>query len=197
MRTRIFFFILLVVALLGIVGWYVLYGKIVGQASAASQARAAQQASQESRQQDQSLASFLSTSSSTAMALLSSVVPQNGSVSFISMIENIAKQAHAGVRIQDVKISSPSKVAPGASTSKFDALVLDLSFQGSWSEIYSFINMLETLPYKVRLNNISLSQSVFSVPSSGSASASTQSFWTGTLTLSVLKTLAPGDLSSN
>ncbi len=196
MRTRLLFFILLVVAIVGISGWYVLYEKIIAQATTTSHTKATEEAIQTSQQQDQALASFLTISSSTAMTLLSSVVPANGSVSFISMIEGLAKQAHAGVRIQNVSIASVTKVAPSASTSNFDALVLNLSVQGSWNDVYTFLAMLETLPYKVRLNNISLNQAVYSTPSANGHSTSAQSFWSGTLTLSVVKTLAPGDLSS-
>ncbi len=194
MRTKTFFIILLIVALGGMGAWYVLYGKIVGEATIISQALAKQQESQSMQQQDQSLASFLSTASSTAATLLSRIVPANDSVSFISMIEALAKRVPVGLQVQNVSISSAATISAEAPTANFDTLTLSLSAQGSWNQVYTFISMLETLPYKVRLNNIVLSQSVFSGPGS-SAGQKPQSFWTGTLSLSVLKNIAPGDLS--
>ncbi|GEM_PF-4427642 len=193
MNTKVFFTILAIVGVGAVSCWWVLYGKTITNASAASSATATAEAANVAASQDESLAAFLATSSSTATTVLGGVVPAEGSVPFIGMIEGLAKSANVGLTVQSVGLGNPSALAPAASASAFDALTLSLSVQGTWSAVYRFLNMLETLPYKTQISAVSLNQSAFSVPGTGGKSGSPQSFWSGSLSLAVLKNLSPED----
>lgn len=193
MRIKTTFFIFLCIAAMGVFGWYFLYNQIIANVTAANKIVIKQQEAGLAQKQDQSLAAFLATSSRTASTLLESVVPASGSVPFISMVEGLAKKAVVGLKVQNVGIASAATVAPSASTKNFDALNLSLSVQGSWAQIQTFLNMLEMLPYKVRLDKISLTQSVYTASPAGHTNMSSQSFWSGSLSLSVLKIISPGD----
>lgn len=196
MRIRTTFFIFLCIAVAGVFGWYFLYNQIIANAVAANKITIKRQEAQLAQKQDQSLAAFLATSSRTATTLLESVVPASGSVPFISMVEGLAKEASIGLKVQNVGIASAATVAPSASTKNFDALSLSLSVQGSWADIHTFLDMLETLPYKVRLDKISLTQAVYTAPTTGHTNTPLQSFWSGSLSLSALKIVSPGDLQN-
>jgi Tfp pilus assembly protein PilO len=159
--------------------WYFLYGAIAESASADQERISQQTAADAATNQDQSLAAFLTDSSSTASTLLASVLPADGSVSFIEQVENVAKKENVGLHVGGVSLSAPTDIPSTASG--FEDLDLSLSVQGSWASVYQFIATIESFPYRIDVTNVSINQSIYGT------GKQTQSFWSGSISLLVLK----------
>jgi hypothetical protein len=193
MKVRVILFIFLAIAVISGAAWWYIYSRAIGNAEAVVQFGAGRQSALAAASQDKALAAFLATSSSTAPAILGSIIPAEGSVQFIGKIESLAKAAGVGVRVQSVGISPASSLTSKANPSNFDALSLSLSVQGKWEAVYRFLKMLESLPYKMRISSVSLSQSIYSAPEAYGHAGKPQSFWSGSVSFSVLKNLSAED----
>lgn len=83
-------------------------------------------------------------------ALVSRVVAgENGTVAFLSLIDEIA--AELGVELATEGLNVEKTDEPG-----FDKLVVEFSFKGSESQTTKLLKMFETLPYHGRLTKLNL-----------------------------------------
>ncbi len=112
--------------------------------------------------------------------LTARIVEAEGYVEFIEMIESQARRL--GISIEVVSATEGKHPNP----EQFSILKLMLRTQGSWKETYTFLGMLETLPYKVTLNSFTInSQPDFKTTSSTPMASG--SVWTGTYNIDVVR----------
>jgi hypothetical protein len=78
---------------------------------------------------------------------LSQRIVGNNAVPFIEMVENLGKAA--GVRATIASVS----VTPTFEGEKYENLVLAINAEGNWDKIYTYLKMLESLPYKVKVQS--------------------------------------------
>ncbi len=170
--------IVLLAGLLGCVGFWLLIRHSVNAVYAFENA-----AKEQSAQHEDSVAlkALLSGVGPDLDTLKTRVVDANGTVPFINSIEALARQAGAKVNIDSVSVGPAS-----AEGDSFEQLNLAVSTQGSWSQVGTFLAMIESLPYKVEIPSVSLTQGAFS-EAQGSTTSKTVIQWKGSYTLSVLK----------
>jgi hypothetical protein len=93
-------------------------------------------------------------------------------VEFIEMIEKRARELGLGIEVESAQENKHE-------SDQYQYLRLTLRTQGSWKETYLFLSLLESLPYKISLNNIGLNaQSLLNTP---------EQVWIGTYTLDVVR----------
>lgn len=105
-------------------------------------------------------------------------------VVFIERVENLARDV-------GVKLVTQNVAEDDAGFSKEDfkkSLKLKVSVSGSWKNILKLVALLENLPYKISLNNITISSDGEIISSDERLSkTNTTPVWSGVLELSVLK----------
>lgn len=85
----------------------------------------------------------------------SSVVDSGGVVSFIEKVESIARNNNLTISNDNIS----DEVDPKQASSTLAFLKIRSSTKGSWFGIYRFMSELESMPYKVKINSFSLSNS--------------------------------------
>lgn len=95
------------------------------------------------------------------------IVDAQGEVDFIQFVENLGEEAGSGVQIQSVSENNFSN------DDRFQWLSMSLSFSGTWREAITFLALIESIPYKTELSDISLTKS--------------GSFWNERIVLKVIK----------
>lgn len=129
--------------------------------------------------QDKSLQSFLETSGPDIERLSSRIVPKEGTVEFIELIEKLGRDNNLSIEVESVKINE----AP-TQKEQVELLTLSLATKGSWNSTYRFLSLLETLPYKVIITSVGMTEQ----GSEGDPKAkSVQSGWNGAFTFGVIK----------
>lgn len=112
--------------------------------------------------------------------LTARIVEAEGYVEFIEMIESEARRL--GISIEVVSATEGKHPSP----EQFGVLKLDLRTQGSWKETYTFLGLIETLPYKLTLNSFTInSQPDFRTTSTTPVTSG--SVWYGTYSLDVVR----------
>ncbi len=107
----------------------------------------------------------------------SRIVESNGTPSFISKIESLARGIGATVTVSNVSVKPAEQEGEA-----FEYLSFDVASDGSWNQVYQLLTMIESLPYKVVLSNMTLGQGDFS-----EGEGQTNSRWKATFAISVLK----------
>jgi Tfp pilus assembly protein PilO len=140
---------------------------------------------QDRKEQALVLQASLGDSAALLNKLQTRIVESNGAVTFITAIETAARAAGARVIIDSVDKKAIDPKSPEAVGPDFEDLVLRISVQGSWQQVYSFVAMVESLPYKVTIQTTNVKREIFTT---GEAS-STESvrIWKGQMGISVLK----------
>lgn len=121
-------------------------------------------------------------------------VGRDGVVGFIEGVENEARSKGLVLLIRSVGTENFGGLSDEESVGATkEVMRLKLEARGSWQANMQFISFLEHLPYKVALENVSISRSVDGEnPSSGNSQASTSSTvgapeWRSRIELTVLK----------
>lgn len=116
------------------------------------------------------------------ITLKTRIIDKGGTVPFINSIEALGRQSGAKANINSVGVS------PATEGDSYEQLNFSVSTEGSWSQVYTFLSMVESLPYKVAIPTVSLSQSLYSEAGVASTTkAKTVTQWKGAYTFSVLK----------
>jgi hypothetical protein len=84
-----------------------------------------------------------------------SVIKSDGSVVFIENIENLAKDNNLSIKIDSLQYEDNTQ----ASSSGMTTLKVSASASGGWRDSYNFLTQIESLPFKVKVNNYSLESS--------------------------------------
>ena len=77
------------------------------------------------------------------------IAGENGTVSFLSLIDEVADELGVELSTEALKVETTDE--PG-----FDELVVEFSFKGQESQIIRLVKMFETLPYHSRLTALEL-----------------------------------------
>jgi Tfp pilus assembly protein PilO len=116
-------------------------------------------------------------------------VPKNGVPDFIDTLEKLGKESEIALSIGSVSVEE------GKNKNDFkDALHLHVDTIGSWQNIYYFLSVLESLPYRIQFDQVSVTLSaasesiLFGVgPVSGARQKSANESWKGTFDIIVYK----------
>jgi hypothetical protein len=175
-RTKKIAAVFLVIALIGAVLWYVLFSIIGKNVRAADALQAEVNDKLTLEDQNKGLQSFLSDNSEAVTTLTTRIIPTEGTVDFIDSIEALAASVKVGIIVNSVDLT---KSATGGEI--FENLTMQVTTEGDWQGVYTFMSMLQSLPYKISITNASLKNGIFS---DGKAN---KSVWTGVFTFDVLK----------
>lgn len=171
-----------IIALVGIAGCFVFWSIIrnsIDNIYAAEVALAQQSLVHE---QEQTLKSVFETVADDLTKIRGRIIESKGTATFISSLESYAKSIGATLLIDSV--AEKTADSEGAD---FQYLDLTLSTQGSWSEVYRLLMMMESLPYKIKIHSVTLTQGSFTTSGGEGSSPSTVNVWKGTFIMSVLK----------
>lgn len=80
-------------------------------------------------------------------------IDPEGVVTFIELLEDLAVDAQGTVEVVSVGIEPEEDASP------HEWLRMALRFDGTWQELFHFVVLLESAPYAVKLDQVSLSQS--------------------------------------
>jgi len=131
-----------------------------------------------------SVLKMLNDTKSSIDSLQTFFVGSDSVVVFIEKVENLARNV-------GVKLVTQNVAEDDASSLKDDfkkSLKLKVSVSGSWKNILKLTALLENLPYKISLDNITISSDGAIISSDEKLSkTNTTPTWSGVLELSVLK----------
>jgi Tfp pilus assembly protein PilO len=82
-------------------------------------------------------------------------VPSDGAVAFINMLEALGQQSGVKVSINSVGVTQDPKVAKDFK----QTLHLSLMTDGSWSNTFAFLSIVENLPYRIQFEQVNLTLS--------------------------------------
>ena len=88
-------------------------------------------------------------------------VSRDDIVSFIQEIESLASSAGISIEINSVEVND--YVLAGRVSEVIEVLNLTLSTNGSWSGNFYFLNLLETMPYKIDVSRLNLQSKINSI----------------------------------
>lgn len=96
-------------------------------------------------------------------------------VDFLDSLDTLGTQNGVKLAINSVAVAPLSKT----SSSYLEQLNIKVQVEGSWSNVYRFLTLLETMPYKVSWGRVGFDQV--------SGSAGKQSIWQGVFDVSIVK----------
>ncbi len=151
--------LLLVIALVGV--YYLLNNR----ATEASKLSNRIESIRNENQREQSINTLVENTAGARRSLDNYFVQPNKSASFITQIEQIGEETRVDLQIGNVSIQSVSSGTGEESAEDsqdgplFEDLVLELQATGSWQRVMHFVRVLELLPEKTRIANVSFEQS--------------------------------------
>jgi Tfp pilus assembly protein PilO len=123
---------------------------------------------------DESLRDLVEESGDDIDTLMKRIIPSNGTVNFIEIIESFARNNGITVAIDTVK-----EIELNPLSETYESLELIFSTEGSWRSTHHFIELIESLPYKVTINQLGITGT--------GESASSSARWSGAYNIEVLK----------
>jgi Tfp pilus assembly protein PilO len=128
----------------------------------------------ESEDKDRALKALLTESEPNITELQSRIVAADGTVSFIEAVESLARHQNILLKVKSVNVEPyPTQ------KELFEQLKLEISMEGSWENCYTFASVVENLPYKIRVQNVSFVRQGEAVKGA--------SPWAGAMSIVVLK----------
>jgi hypothetical protein len=86
-------------------------------------------------------------------------VGKDSIVSFIKIVEDLGNLSGVSLEIDSVGVSG-LEIGDGVNSEILEQLNLDFTTQGSWQNTFHLIALLESLPYKVSFEELSLEEKV-------------------------------------
>jgi len=80
------------------------------------------------------------------------LVQKQGEVEFIEYIEGLAQESGLGIEINNISIESPVDLAEQG----MEYMSVRLEVEGSWASVWRFSQMLEVIPYSLRIQSVGL-----------------------------------------
>lgn len=112
----------------------------------------------------------------------SQIVSKDGDVLFIEGLEEMASLNGLDITIDSLEIQDDKNIdSPDITTLKIKAKT-----KGRWSSTYKFLNQLESMPYKLSVNNFSLANTT-DIPVSGQRPTTPGPNWQSSFEIQVLK----------
>lgn len=106
-----------------------------------------------------SLKSIVAETEEDRKRLNSFFVSKEGIVSFISQIESIADLSGGSIEIDSVGVG-PFEEEGAPKSEILEILSMNITSLGSWSDNFYFLNLLETMPFKVSIKRFSLEKEI-------------------------------------
>jgi hypothetical protein len=136
-------------------------------------------------QQEESLNSLVENTVQARQSLDDYFVQPNESASFITKIEQIADDTRVDLQIGNVSVepftANTNSDGSASDKSQFENLVLEVQANGDWERIIHFVRVLELLPEKTEVSEVSFEQSSQPGPNDSTPP------WSVNLTISVIK----------
>lgn len=126
---------------------------VTNQEASLTQIRVDTKRGQDERQQLAALELLAKNTSDERARLASYIVPDPGFINFLALIESIARAHHVMPNTQSIV------TAPLAGETLFEELDVRMSLSGSLPNIQAVIAQYESLPYQVRIDQLSMSMS--------------------------------------
>ncbi len=167
-HTKKLCIILILLIIAASVGWYALHSLIQNKIQKNATYEEAHKKERADAQINSSLRELVSDSGKDIDTLNSRIIPYDGTVEFIEMLETLGTMSSTTLIIDQVTVK-PTDVNPET----FEMLELSFSTNGTWDATYQLLSMIETLPYKTSLSNVGLTNSELT--------------WNGAFTLAILK----------
>lgn len=156
-HTRKIVVLLAILALAGTAGLYGAFVIIKNNSAKASRLEAQAAEAEASKARDAALANLLEEIRPERTALEFRYVSSDGTVGFIESLESLATSNHLSRTVGSVKLE------PGDEKDKapegYEWLRLNLTTDGGWEDTYRFLELLESLPYKMSIDAASLNVS--------------------------------------
>jgi Tfp pilus assembly protein PilO len=171
-------FAILLIALVGCgVFWMIIIRTV--QSVYTAEARALEAKAEQ--QEEQTVKKMMQEIGPDIETLKTRVIGSNGTVAFISSVESLARAAGVQVTINAVEVKEAD-----LEKEKFEQLALSINSEGTWKQVHTFLSMLESMPYKLRIETMNLTQNLYTEPRA-SSTPSTVIVWTGETSIKVLK----------
>lgn len=122
-------------------------------------------------EREQSINALAENTAEARESLNNYFIQPNNSANFITRIEQIAEDTRVGLQIVNVSIQSYTPITKDNKEGEdnqdnkfFENLVLEIQATGSWQRVLHFVRVLELLPEKARIADVSFEQSNESGP---------------------------------
>ncbi len=112
--------------------------------------------------------------------LKKTIVGSTGEVEFIEYVESLARANGLSIVIDNLQTENDQKLLASSSVT---LLKVRARTNGSWTGTYKFISLVESLPYRVRVNSFSMTAQGVTDATSGA----TKNGWESNLEIRVLK----------
>lgn len=177
--TKFIAIICTVIILLALAGWYWMFTIVRSNVEQANTLKSEAENKANLDSQNRALRKLLTSATDTVAHLQNRVIGSDDAVVYINQIENLAAQSGTGIIVNSVDIDQKASAPAG-----YEYLHLILSIQGTWQNVYTFISMIENLPYRVTINSVDMSQESFSDPAK---KGKVESQWSGHIDFNTLK----------
>ena len=121
--------------------------------------------------------------SSDIVRIDSSVVSKEGEVDFIENLESIARENGLSIEIDSLVFEDK----PGSSSGLINVLKIKAKTKGSWYGSYVFLSRLEALPFKIKIDKFSLTNTGTEILVSDKKVGVPSGDWQSTFEIAVLK----------
>lgn len=116
-------------------------------------------------------------------AVDNSIISKNGEVGFIESLESLARENGLSIEISSLTLDNSVNLA----SSSINVFNIKAKTEGSWYGNYVFLSRLESLPFKVKINMVGLTDSSKDVVSDANNSNPTNNTWQSVFDIGVLK----------
>jgi hypothetical protein len=134
------------------------------------------------------LEKILSIMSTDVESLESRIIGKDNTVAFIEYIETLAKSADVAIAINSVLVSP---IDNPTFKDLAETLSLTLEIEGDWNNVYAFMQMIETIPYKIVIRSSDFTYNIFErgpqVVDGVETATSRTTMWKGKVVINVLK----------
>jgi len=160
-RTKQIFASLIVLNVLLIAGFIGLHYFLGNRAKAADKLSDKIEHIRNQREQKERLENIIDSTTELRSTLDDYFVSANGSADFITLIENVAEDTRIDLKIGSVTIDSQDadNKKQATTTEVTETLVMEIRASGSWDQVVHFMRIIELLPQKTTIRNVSFSQS--------------------------------------
>ncbi len=138
---------------------------------------------EEKKQHDaSSTTAALTTTNADIAQVTGSIIPLDGDVAFIELLESSARGHGLQIKIDSLSLADDPGLSAG-----MNLLQIKVEVKGTWSAVYSYMSQVESLPYSVKINMIDVVNTKDTAnidPLNPVKSAGT---WQGLVDMSVLK----------
>lgn len=114
--------------------------------------------------------------------LNNSIIPSDGDVTFIENLEAAARTDGLAIDINSLGFDDTL-----ASSTSITVFKIDAKTSGPWLGTYTFLAQMESLPFKIKINNFSFLSTLDTISTNGKISSKALPVWQSSFEILVLK----------